>query len=72
MNKKLVAIVIVISLLLIPLAATATTLINHDLKPAKFSFTYKPKNSEIKFEKYDCKIEKGLCWYWLQYMVVPV
>jgi PKD repeat protein len=36
-----------------------------ELKPVKFPFTYKIKNSEIQFEKYRCDIPKGLCGYWI-------
>ena len=36
-----------------------------DLKPVKFPFTYKIKNSEIQFDSYCCKLEEGLCGYWI-------
>lgn len=36
-----------------------------ELKPVKFPFTYKLKNSEIQFEKYRCDIPNGTCWYWV-------
>lgn len=37
-----------------------------DLKPVKFPFTYKIKNSEIQFDNYCCKLSEGLCGYWIQ------
>ena len=37
-----------------------------DLKPVKFPFTYKIKNSEIQFDSYCCKLDEGLCGYWIQ------
>jgi len=36
-----------------------------DLKPVKFPFTYKIKNSEIQFDSYCCKLSEGLCGYWI-------
>ena len=36
------------------------------LKPVKFPFTYKTKNSEIAFDNYCCDISNGLCGYWIQ------
>jgi PKD repeat protein len=36
-----------------------------DLKPVKFPFTYKIKNSEIQFDNYCCKLDEGLCGYWI-------
>jgi len=36
-----------------------------DLKPVKFPFTYKIKNSEIQFDSYCCKLDEGLCGYWI-------
>lgn len=36
-----------------------------ELKPVKFPFTYKIKNSEIQFEKYRCDIPAGICGYWI-------
>jgi len=36
-----------------------------DLKPVKFPFTYKIKNSEIQFDKYRCDLSQGLCGYWI-------
>lgn len=35
------------------------------LKPVKFPFTYKIKNSEIQFDSYCCKLDEGLCGYWI-------
>ena len=36
------------------------------LKPVKFPFTYKIKDSEIAFDNYCCKLDEGLCGYWIQ------
>ena len=35
------------------------------LKPVKFPFTYKIKDSEIAFDNYCCKLDEGLCGYWI-------
>ena len=37
-----------------------------ELKPVKFPFTYKIKDSEIAFDNYCCKLDEGLCGYWIQ------
>lgn len=103
MNRKLIALLIVTSLLLIPLAAMAelgygdenttyqTVIEGSDeitqaitnktpyeksvilsnktdklLKPVKFPFTHKIKDSEIAFDNYCCKLDEGLCGYWIQ------
>jgi len=35
------------------------------LKPVKFPFTYKIKNSEIQFDNYCCNLAIGQCGYWI-------
>ena len=37
-----------------------------ELKPVKFPFTYKIKDSEIAFDNYCCKLDEGICGYWIQ------
>lgn len=36
------------------------------LKPVKFPFSFKLKNSEIWFDSYCCKLDEGLCGYWIR------
>ena len=36
------------------------------LKPVKFPFMHKIKDSEIAFDNYCCKLDEGLCGYWIQ------
>ena len=37
-----------------------------ELKPVKFPFVYKIKDSEIAFDSYCCKLEEGICGYWIR------